>query len=331
MTLQPFEADNPAHYAAAALIWNAACGPELAITPRAVWFNTLPATGAVQAGQVATVERQAVGFVLASAFCEGDPVVSPRDVGWVDAIAVIPGFQRRGIGAVLLDWAEDWLAQHECTRFRLGGSLRPFAAGLPVALGVEGFFRRRGYAERPGGKYVWDVARSLRESASPWDNGCAMIAGVRDSQSSEVRSVRPGEEGAVEAFLRREFPGRWRFEFQEFLAGGGRVSDYLVLLTERGIDGFCQLTFEDSLRPLDRFFMHGLPRPWGQLGPIGVSQGSRGRGHGATLLAAGLERLRAAGVDGCVIDWTNLPEFYSKFGFRAYRQYEILINVRSDG
>jgi predicted N-acetyltransferase YhbS len=282
-------------------------------------------TDVAQAGQVAIIERRAAGFVLASVYRDSDPAVSPRDMGWLDAIAVSPGFQRRGIGAALLTWAETWLAEQGCTRFRLGGSLRPFAAGLPTALGTEGFFRSRGYTDRPGGKHVWDVARSLRDYASPSRRSRGMISSVRSGLSSEVRPVRPGEEGAVQAFLRREFPGRWRFDFQEFLAGGGRISDYLVLLTERGIDGFCQLTLEDSLRPLDRFFMHGLPRPWGQLGPIGVSQGCRGMGYGTMVLDAGLQRLRAAGVDGCVIDWTNLPDFYSKFGFQPYRQYEMLV------
>ena len=338
-TLKRFETDNDAHHTAAAAIWNAACGLDLAIRPAAVRFNTLPTTGATQAGQVVSVDTegvhpkgtqsgsggQAVGFVLASAFPEGDPAVSPRDMGWVDAIAVSPDYQRRGIGAALLAWAEGWLVEQGCTRFRLGGSLRPFAPGLPAALGTEGFFRSRGYADRPGGKHVWDVARSLREYAPPSRKSSGMISSVRQGLSSEVRPLRPGEEGAALAFFRREFPGRWRFEFQEFVAGGGRISDYLVLLTERGIDGFCQLTFEDSLRPMDRFFTHGLPRPWGQLGPVGVSQGCRGKGYGALVLDAGRQRLRAAGVDGCVIDWTSLLDFYGKFGFQPYRQYVMLL------
>ncbi len=317
MTLKRFETDNEAHHTAAAAIWNAACGLDLAITPAAVRFNTLPTTGATQAGQVASVQGQAVGFVLASTFPEGDPAVSPRDMGWVDAIAVAPGYQRCGIGTALLAWAEGWLAEQGCARFRLGGSLHPFAAGLPAALGADGFFRSRGYVDRSAGEYVWDVARSLRDYAPP--------SSVRQGLSSEVRPLRPGEEGAALTFFRREFTGRWRFEFQEFVAGGGRVSDYLVLQTERGIEGFCQLTFEDSLRPMDRFFMYGLPRPWGQLGSIGVSQGCRGKGFGALVLDAGLQRLRAAGVDGCVIDWTSLLDFYGKFGFRPYRQYMMLL------
>ncbi len=148
---------------------------------------------------------------------------------------------------------------------------------------------------------------------------------MRQGLPGEVRPAQPGEEDALLAFFQREFPGRWRFEFQEHLRGGGRISDYLILLTDAGVEGFCQLTFEDSLRPLDRFFMHGLPRPWGQLGPIGVSKACRGRGYGAALLDAGLRRLRDAGVDGCVIDWTSLLDFYGKFGFRPYRQYEMLV------
>lgn len=324
MKLERFEAGNEAHHAAAAAIWNAACGHGLAISPAAVRFNTSPVTGATQAGRIASVEgddvqggRNMAGFVLASAFLEGDPAVSPRDLGWVDAIAVSPGFQRRGIGAALLAWAEDWLIAQGCTRFRLGGSLRPFAAGLPVALGTEHFFRSRGYAGRPNGEHVWDVARSLRGYVSP--------SGAATGRTGEVRQLLAGEEDAALAFFRREFPGRWQFEFQEFVAGGGRVSDFLILLTEHGIDGFCQLTFTDSLRPLDRFFMHGLPRPWGQLGPIGVGEGCRGKGHGATLLDAGLRRLRDSGIDGCVIDWTDLLGFYDKFGFQPHRQYVILV------
>lgn len=319
MQLAPFRLDDPSHHAAAAALWNAACGPELAISPAAVRFNTLPAPGGAQAGQLALAAGKAIGFVLASAYPDGDLLVAARDAGWIDAIAVSPEHQHQGIGATLLGWAEGWLAEQGCTRFRLGGGLRPFAPGLPSALGSEGFFRRRGYGARPVGARDWDVARDLRDYVSP--------PGVRHDLPIETRPAQPGEEDALLAFLQREFPGRWRFEFQEHLRAGGRITDFMILLTDRGVDGFAQLTFEDSLRPLDRFFMHGLPRPWGQLGPIGVSQGCRGSGYGAALLDAGLRRLRDTGVAGCVIDWTSLLDFYGKFGFQPYRQYEMLVKI----
>ena len=75
--------------------------------------------------------------------------------------------------------------------------------------------------------------------------------------------------------------------------------------------------------------MHGLPRPWGQLGPIGVSQGCRGAGYGAACWTRACAACAMPGVDGCVIDWTSLLDFYGKFGFQPYRQYEMLMKVRA--
>lgn len=319
MELQPFDFSCSSHIIAATAIWNAVCGPDLAISNRAVRYNTLPATGIVQAGCAAVEDDHPVGFALASAWTGDDPTVSPAELGWVDAIAVRPDYQRRGIGGGLLAWVERWLSERGCTCYRLGGGLRPFAPGLPSGMRSERFFRGRGYDNRPTNGIDWDVARDLRGYITP--------PGVRTGLRVRMRPAQAGEDEALLTFLRREFPGRWRLEAQEFLSGGGRISDFVLLLTANGIDGFCQLTFEDSLRPLDRYFMHRLPRPWGQLGPIGVSQACRGMGYGAALLDAGLCRLHDDGVAGCVIDWTTLLDFYGKFGFRPYRRYEMLLKV----
>lgn len=314
MLLEPFDVADPAHSAAMVVLWGDACGPELAVSPRLAGYNTRPATGALQAGQLAIHAGQPVGFVIASALLD-DPDTSPQ-MGWMDAIAVTPGLQRQGIGSELLAWAENWLARHGCTRVRLGGSLRHWAPGLPVELGADSFFRNRGYRERADAPYVWDVARDLGNYHSDLR---PLTSGV------EIQPAQPGQEDALLSFLSREFPGRWRFELIESLRERGRISDYVLLWTERGVDGFCRLTFEDSERPVERYYMHRLPRPWGQLGPIGVSRNCRGKGYGAALLDAGLRYLRDSGVRGCVIDWTSLLEFYARFGFEPYRQYVILL------
>lgn len=315
MLLEPCDVANPDHVAALADIWNAACGPALAITPRFVQYNTRPTTGGIQAGQLALHQGQPVGFVLASAF-PADPLVSPAEMGWVDAIAVLPAYQRQGLGRALLAWAEDWLRDQGCAACWLGGSLRPFVPGLPVELGTETFFAHRGY--EPVGAPIWDLARDLHNYYSPANY-------TLRPATCDLRPAHPGDEADLLAFWQREFPGRWRFEYQEFLREGGRLSDYMILCSERGIDGACQLTFEDSSRPLDRFFPHGLPRPWGQLGTVGISQDRRGQGYGVALVDAGLRRLREGGVRGCVIDWTNLVDWYSQFGFTPYREYAMLL------
>lgn len=326
MRLQPFDLASADHAQLAAALWYNACGPDLAISPAFVTYSTQPATGGVQAGYLAFEGGTAAGFVLASAL-PADPATSPPEIGWIDALAVVPAVQRRGIGTALVTWAESWLAEQGCSVARLGGSLRPFAAGLPVELGTEPFFLARGYQHRAGEGTVWDVARDLLDY--PQDARHPRSLALDPTRIAVARS----EDGqALLAFLRREFPGRWRFDFEEFRRAGGRLSEYVLLWREEAgsapcVDGFCRIrrAWHHNVEPLDRYFMRRLPRPWGQLGPIGVGQTSRGQGLGAALLDRGLRRLLAHGVRGCVIDWTTAVAFYGKFGFTPYREYRILL------
>jgi GNAT superfamily N-acetyltransferase len=315
MNLQSFDLTDAAHIASAARLWTAACGPDLAISERFVAFNVSPRMGKLQAGQIALQNGQPAGFVLAS-LLTGDPQASSPDVGHVDAIAVLPEAQRHRIGSELLTWAEGWLRSQGCNHFVLGASQRPFVPGVPEALGTAPFFQRRGYRPNPGYGWSVDMAHDLREYVSP-------PTAVK-AQGVTVRPAQPGDEEALLGFLRREFPGGWRYECEELLRQGLRISDYVVLWSERGVDGCCLVTLEDSLRPLDRFYMHQLPRPWGQLGSIGISEDRRSLGYGAALLDGGLRHLRDHGVRGCIIDWLVIVDFYAKFGFSVYRRYVMM-------
>ncbi len=321
--LGAFDSADPAHIAALVSIWNDACGHALAITPQFAAYNTRPPAGAVQAGRLAmqndptgTLRSQPVGLVLASAL---PSVGTPPQTGWIDAIAVASIAQRRGIGSALLAWAEEWLRAQGCTRFRLGGSLHPFAPGYPVELANAAFFQKRGYAARAGDSQVCDLARDLDD----WQPTPRTTRG----DSITIRPAQRGDELAIRQFFKREFPDRWRFELEEFVRERGRWSDYIVLFTERGVDGFARLTFEDSERPIERFYPQRLPRPWGQLGPLGVSKDARGKGYGGALLDAALSHLRDRGVRGCVIDWTGLVDLYGKFGFKPYRWYTMMLKA----
>jgi GNAT superfamily N-acetyltransferase len=305
--------DPHTHLPALVAIWNAACGNDLAINERLMAYNTRPATGALLLGRVALENDQPVGFVIASALPD-DPPTSPRDLGWIDALAVAPEFQRRGIGSALLASAETWLREQGCARMRLGGGLRYFGPGYPLALDNLAFFQKRGYAPRASEPQVCDLARDLRDDATS-----------RRCDDATMRPAQPADANAIRDFLWREFPGRWRFEFEEFLRARGRFSDYIILQTARGIEGVARMTLEDSERPIERYYPHRLPRPWGQIGSIGVSQAVRGKGYGGALLDAGLRHLRDQGVRGCIIDWTSLVEWYRKFGFAPYRWYAMLI------
>lgn len=315
LSFRPLAPADPAMHTAIAGLWTHACGDDLAVSPRTVAYNVTAPTGGLCAGVIAYQGETPVGFVTVSQL-SADPSVQSPATGWIDAIAVHPDHQRQGVGSALLAWAEGFLLGQGCRRILLGSSLRPFLPGVPVELETAGFFVHQGYGgddvDRPTHESTWDVAADLSAYTPP--------PSLREVDA-QIRPARPGDAEAVLTFLRREFPGRWRYEFEEFLRNGGRASDYMVLWTARGVDGCCTLTFEDSLRPIERFFPYRLPRPWGQLGSIGISEDRRGLGFGAALLDAGLRRLHDNGVNGCVIDWTNLVEFYGKFGFTPYRRY----------
>lgn len=302
-SLTPFDRSDARHLAHLVTLWKAACGPDLAFSERLAEHNTRPGTGMEQAGQIAFEGDAPAGVVLASA------AAAWPTTGWIDILAVGPAFQRRGLGSDLLRRAEAWLREQGVAEVHLGGGLRHFTAGLPVNLGAQPFFEKHGF--RFVGR-AWDVARILAE------------ADLAAPAPPAIRPAQPGDFPAFDEFLGREFPGRWRYEVQEARRDGARLSDYQLLWEAGRVEGFCRLVFEDSYWPLERVYMHRLPRPWGQLGPIGVGQAVRGQGQGGALLRAGLRVLRARGVAGCVIDWTNLLGFYRKFGFEPYRQYMMM-------
>lgn len=308
-TLIDLNPQEPAHVTAMSEVWNAASPSDLQLATRLIDFNLRPITGGQQRGQLAHQGEQIVGFVIASTLA-GQPQVTPATVGWIDVIAVTSACQRQGIGSALLAWAEGWLTTQGCQTLILGASQHPFAPGIPSTLETAPFFQRRGYGDE---RKTWDVGANLATYQPPAT--VRPIDGtVRPAQVSDIEGLR--------TFFAREFPGRWHFEFEEFLRQPDhRLSDYMVLYSERGVDGFCQLTFEDSMRPIERFYPYTLPRRWGQLGPIGVSEDRRGRGYGAALLDTRLRRLYNNGVNGCIIDWTSHLALYGKFGFTPYREY----------
>jgi GNAT superfamily N-acetyltransferase len=300
-------APSAAVEAAIVNLWNEALAPDMAISNTFVQYNLRPSAGVQSRIFLACIDDAIVGATLASAL-HGEPAVNPYGEGWIDLLVVASAFQRKGIGRHLLSLAEQWLAATGCCAAQIGGGLRPFAPGVPDT-GVAGFFQRCGYEAF---NTVWDMAANLATYRPP---------GNLSQNSCAARPAAPGQEEMLLDFLRREFPGRWRYEAEMFLADGGRISDYMLLWTERGIDGCCLLTFPDSVRPIERFYPYRLPKPWGQIGSIGVSADRRGQGLGSVLLDAGLRRLHDNGVNGCVIDWTTLIDFYGKFGFERYRAY----------
>lgn len=317
LILKPFHTGNLLLCESIASLWNAACSQEFAITPYFVRYNLQANTGIVKEGRLVLLNDKPWGFIIAEAMPEFSRV-SPPQMGWISALAVAPHFQHQGIGSRLLDWAEGWLKLQGCQRIRTGGNVRTFVPALPVELQSEGFFFKRGFIERqPEPEYCWDVSRDLGDELLITRKPCPMPEALRPAGATD--------RNALDEFISREFPGRWWYEYTEFVANSGRISDINILTLDGKVEGFAWITMEDSARPLNRYYLHRYPHPWGQLGPIGVSQSIRKEGWGGYLLQFGLERLRALGVRGCVIDWTSLLNFYGKYGFKPYHKYHVMV------
>lgn len=293
-----------------ARLWNSSAGSEFAMSQRLVGSAGSQAEGVWQSGRFALSDGRLIGMVWVTAAhgLNRDGGLS----GFVEILCVVPEFQGQGVGGRLLAWAEAALAAEGCERVVLGGGFRWPLNCVPRELGSVDFFRSSGYVE---GKAVWDVVRDLAELDDERRVGDDLGSIVEASESDEAELFE---------FLRTTFP-RWALELADHRRAQERMSDYLVVRVDGTLQGFCKLTFEDSGRPLERFLGSPLPRPWGELGPIGLTESVRGRGLGGALLRESIFALRAKGVRGCRICWTPLPGFYETAGFQREREFVMMM------
>jgi len=308
-----FDFSSSEHLETAAAIWNAACGQDLAFSASFISCNSQPLRGVQRAGWLAfgSDEKTPRGVVLASVMLD-DPSIK---TGWIDVIAVHPGWQRQALGRELLNRAESWLVTKSCAKARLGGGLRAYTHGLPATLTSEPFFNRKAYFRRGSEPFEWDLARILDD----YQPVATQPAGA------QVQPMQAGQESLLLDFMRREYAGRWEYETEVFITDGGHPSDYLLLWLDGRVEGFCRLTLENSERSLERFYMQRLPHPWGQIGPLGLGRAARGHRLGVYLIDCAILDMKTLGVRGCLIDWTTLLDLYRKFGFKPYRRYITLI------
>ncbi len=74
--------------------------------------------------------------------------MADRNEGELLVIALLPEYEGRGIGAELMQRAEDWLAENGCTRAWL-------TTELDQSLRAYGFYKHRGWTD-------WKLERGLR-------------------------------------------------------------------------------------------------------------------------------------------------------------------------
>jgi len=298
-------------------LWNRAMGDAFPMTLRLFRQNTEGAPSYdPDDSTVVCHQDEVIGYILTKRFREDDPLrETVGSAGWIEAIIVDPAWQKQGVGRDLMAWAMYRLRSNGADKIVLGGGFRHFLPGVPAETpGLPNFFAASGFAPTAT---VYDLRGDLRGFMAP---PVASVA-VADSGASVV-ACQKEDVPALMAFLRAEFPGRWRFDTGRFLALGGAPQDIMILRRSQDVIGFAHIYHRRSAFLGPPIFWHSLMGAnYGGLGPIGVAAGMRGRGLGLALLQLSLQHLAGLGVTNAVIDWTRLLDFYAKAGFTPWKSY----------
>ncbi|MEX2242804.1 MAG: GNAT family N-acetyltransferase [Fimbriimonadaceae bacterium] len=216
------------------------------------------------------------------------------------------GFSGPEEGRRLLERARASLAEHGIVRWQFGGDWRHFFPGVPAECDELARLLSSCGFEKKEAQY--DVERDLQGYEPPVQT------------SGFARQCAAGEAGALDSFLAREFPGRWRRDVMDKFAED--PSRIFGLFLDGACQGFAMTQMDgDTNRRAGAVWSRDLGPSWAALGPIGVSSALRGRGLGHALLGAALCSLRDLGARRTIIDWTTLTEFYGAHGFVVTREY----------
>ena len=312
-SIGPYE---PGHETAVLDLWRRTLGDRFPMRRR-LWRQQTAGDPAftAAAAAVAWAGSEAVGFVLAKPNCHAFATNQHyAGTGAVSILMVRPDWRRRGIGASLLRLAEEHLRSAGAVGVRLGAGLEHTFPGVPTDA-PEGrrFFEQRGY------EFAYEVSDLLLDLRAyerpPVVDGLAAVSGL------DFGPCRPGEEGALMAFLAATFPGGWCYWTEKRLRAGDH-GDLFLMRQDGCVSGFAHLYTGGSRVIGPPIFWAPLLGPrFGGLGPMGIAEESRGRGLGLALLCAAVEHLRGRGVRRMSIDWTGLPGFYAHAGFGIWRSY----------
>ncbi len=251
-------------------------------------------------------EGEARGFVAIKRSAASLYKGPDKDTAHLSAIA----FGDPRIAVDLLAESKRVLRNRGLFRLAFGQDARHFFPGCPCDVrGLSDFLMIEGF-EING--ECFDLERDLTgfKNAFPIPKG------------DELRLIEEKDVQALDRFLAREFPGRWRYDVmgKVRIEGPGTV---FGLFHGDEMDGFAQIQDSSCKMPVAGAVWHlDLGENWGSLGPIGVSSALRGKGSGNALLGAALENLAGRGVKRCIIDWTNLDKFYGGHGFEKTRIYK---------
>jgi GNAT superfamily N-acetyltransferase len=301
-----------AQFGPLAALWNSCLPERYRITAELLRANTIDSPAFDWGASAVEIDDDAkpLGFIAikrsaAHLYAGPDP-----DQAHVSAL-VCPS---PSMGVDLLAFAKQNLRNRGISRLVFGQDSRHFFPGCPSdMLALRDLLIIEGFEE--GGE-IYDVQQDLQEYSpdaqvlKPLENG----VNVRPPTKDEIPKL--------ESFMHTHFPGRWTYDVLSKAKVEEGPEAVSCLWLDGDVQGFALTQTFNSKAPIaGGVFNQELGGQWGAIGPIGVAKESRGKGLGDALLAATALRLKEQGVRQCVIDWTNLKDWYGKHGFKVSRTY----------
>jgi predicted N-acetyltransferase YhbS len=262
-------------------------------------------------------ESQLVGFIV-SKVNRGE-LQEYDNSAWISTLIVDSRYQNMGFGKQLYKKTEENLCKVGIKKIILGGELDNFFSGIPQPVEQSiNFFAKRGFILNNDEHY--DLSADISKI-----NLEKLDINMNRSNVFSTKEMTVEDTDKLNIFFDETFPGRWKLETINYIESGGDLRNVLLLWHQEKIVGFCKIFISQGISDLD--FERG--KNWGSLGPIGISQGVRGKGVGNRILFDSLKALQSRGANNVIIDWTILKDFYGQFCFiprRTYRgAYKLII------
>jgi predicted N-acetyltransferase YhbS len=238
-----------------------------------------------------------------------------QDMAHISAIV----YRDARIGVDMLADVKTTLRNRGINNLVFGQDSRHFFPGCPAdSKALQSFLMVEGFAAE-------GLASDLERDLAEYENPYASVPGAT------MRCVGVDDQTALEEFMEREFPRRWAYDVAHKVRLEAPAACVFGLFFGEKLEGFALIQQSSAKIPIGgAVWRKSLGENWGALGPIGVSAHLRGKGAGGALLGAALKHLKTQGVRQCIIDWTNLLDFYGKFGFEVTREYRSMtLNLES--
>jgi len=259
---------------------------------------------------VAESDHRIVGFCLClirRVPLEGTGLEPER--GWITAMGVAPGADRRGVGAALLSTACELFVEAE----RTSVAIAPYAPNyFSPGVDVERYAWGLRFLQESGFETVSE-AISMDANIVLLDTPCVQerAHGLRQ-RGIEVRNLLPGDIPALLRLLTESMPGDWLRHARELLThstyGLASLEQFSVAMLAGEAVGYCQFEGE-------------------HFGPFGVREDMQGRGVGTVLLGHCLQTMRRHGHHNAWVLWTGdetAEKVYNRFVFKVTRRFAVL-------